>query len=100
MTNVLGEYELSFATPGAAMNQKGAAIGPHIVRITSAVASGVSSGGGGDAGGSPSDLGPTDDTPKPPGVLIPDKYNASSELKADVIAGENLPKNFDLKIAN
>ena len=96
LTNALGEYELSYA--GTGPSQKGAAIGQHIVRIQSAAPTGVSSGGTGAAGGSPSDLGPTDDSPKAAGISIPEKYNSASELKTEVIAGDNPAKNFDLVI--
>lgn len=96
VTNALGEYELSYA--GTGPSQKGAAIGPHIVRIQSAAPTGASSGGPGAAGGSPSDLGPTDDNPKAASISIPEKYNSNSELKTEVVAGDNPAKNFDLVI--
>ncbi len=95
VTNALGEYELSFAgstTP----SPKGAAIGAHLVRVNSAVAATGTLAAGG-AGGSPTDLGPTDDSAVP-GVVIPEKYNASTELKANVVAGDNPAINFDLKV--
>ena len=95
VTNALGEYELSYA--GSSPSPKGAAIGQHLVRINSAVASAGTLAAGG-AGGSPSDLGPTDDNAVP-AIVIPENYNAATELKANVLAGDNPPINFDLKIS-
>lgn len=97
VTNALGEFEVSYL--GTSPNPKGAPVGKHIVRITSAstAASGVpsvegsaiSAGGFGD---------PADDAPKPDVVVIPDKYNANSDTYVTIAAGDNPSLNYDLKI--
>lgn len=94
VTNALGEYELSYA--GSSPSPKGAAIGQHLVRISSAATSTGTLATGG-AGGSPTDLGPTDDKVVP-AIVIPEEYNAASGLKVNVLAGDNPPINFDVKI--
>ena len=95
VTNALGEYELSYAE--SSPSPKGAAIGQHLVRINSAAAASPGTLAAGGAGGSPTDLGPTDDSAVP-SIIVPEKYNSATELKASVLAGDNPPINFDLQI--
>ena len=75
-TDGQGKFELNYGG-----NSKGAVVGKHLVRIVSAA-------GGGPAGG---------ETGAAP-VLIPENYNTSSTLTANVVAGDNPPAKFELQI--
>lgn len=78
-TDAQGNYELQYQGTGGKV-EKGAAVGQHIVRIE---------GGGG--------VGPAGGAEAVAVTNVPAKYNKESTLKADVVAGENPPKNFELK---
>lgn len=67
MTGPDGTYELNYKG-----TEKGAVIGPHLVRVTSGA-------GGGEAGG---------ETAAPP-INIPAKYNTQSTLTTEVKEGSN-----------
>jgi hypothetical protein len=73
LTNESGEYRLSYTR-----DEAGAVIGPHTVRISTA----VSTDDEGDYG-------------KTPRETLPAKYNVGSELKRDVKAGKNV---FDFEL--
>jgi len=76
VTDAEGRYTLKYK----GTETKGAVVGPHIVRITSAA-------GGGPAGGASAVA----------AIQIGSNYNTQSSLKADVKSGENSPIDFALK---
>jgi len=78
-TSASGEYELMYT--GNTPSPKGAAVGEHVVQIF-AVAT--------DA--------PDEQGNIAAAVMIPERYNTASELKASVAAGENPSKDFDLQL--
>lgn len=78
-TNASGEYELIYT--GKTPNPKGAAVGEHVVQIFSVAT---------DA--------PDEQGNVAAAIMIPERYNSASELKASVAAGENPSKDFDLQL--
>ncbi len=73
-TDASGHYELVYTN-----DQKGAAIGKHVVKITTATVQGE----GGPA--------------RPPKEKLPAKYNDDSTLTVDVTSGSNTGVDFDLQ---
>jgi len=73
-TDSSGHYELVYTN-----DEKGAAIGKHTVKITTATVQGE----GGPA--------------RPPKEKLPAKYNEESELTVEVSSGSNSDTNFDLQ---
>lgn len=80
-TNAQGEYTLQLVGRGT----PGAVVGSHRVSISAL------------QGAAPD---PKDDNPKPRKELVPERYNANTELKFDVPAGGTSKADFPLSAAD